>query len=209
MLKSKPNHIYWFTGFIVYLIAGAIILLTHTKGEFELTVNQYHTEVADYFFAYYTWVGDGLVYVVIAIIIFFMYSRRAGVLALVCYAITGLTAQILKKTIFQGYPRPKAFFDDSVVLHFVQGVEIHNSNSFPSGHSVSVFSLFCLLSLYFKQPFWSVIFLFLAILGSFSRVYLLQHFLVDTYFGAIIGTVLTLILYYAFTKRYPILPKTS
>jgi membrane-associated phospholipid phosphatase len=44
-----------------------------------------------------------------------------------------------------------------------------------------------LLSLYFKNKYVTGLFMIIAILVGISRIYLLQHFFVDIYFGSIIG----------------------
>jgi membrane-associated phospholipid phosphatase len=198
----RHTQVFWF-GFCLYVLAGGFLLLGYQKGAFELLVNQYHVVWADIFFKYFTWVGDGIFYVAVAAGLFF-YRRRVGILLLLSYAITGLAVQLLKIFVFAEMQRPKAFFGDTVVLRFVEGVEMHTHNSFPSGHTVSAFSLACVLVLWLKSPLWSIICLLCAVLVGFSRVYLLQHFFLDTYCGAILGTWLTALIFYLFTRKFPL-----
>jgi membrane-associated phospholipid phosphatase len=183
-------NVYFIIGFFIYLLIGAIILLNFEKGEFELWLNQRHQVGADIFFKYFTHIGDGIFFLGV-IVVLWVYNRLKAILGLLVFITTGLTSQALKLLVFPGVPRPKAFFGEKYALHFVEGVEIHLSNSFPSGHSITAFAVFFLLSLLVKNKLWGILFIILAIFGAFSRVYLLQHFFVDTYFGALIGVVIT------------------
>ena len=87
--------------------------------------------------------------------------------------------------------RPVAFFDESIHLNFVDGVDVHSSNTFPSGHTATAFALFALLyiALNNRSIIISTSLFILAFLVGLSRVYLLQHFIVDAYFGAILGVL--------------------
>lgn len=191
------------TGLGLYLVFISSLLLLNEKGDFVLWLNAFHQPYLDTFFAYYTFVGDGIFYAIVVIILFFMH-KRAALIGLLSFALSGGIAQGLKRLVFAEAPRPKAFFGDSVDLHFVEGVSVHLSNSFPSGHTTTAFSVFCLLALYYPRSWWQILCLVLAILGAVSRVYLVQHFLVDTLFGAIIGTTVSLLVWsYFMLKRKP------
>lgn len=149
----------------------------------------------DVFFYYLTDLADGAVGFGIVIGLVFVRYRwaLAGVLSLL---IAGLFTQLLKHSFFAGELRPSAFYKNSGwVFHTVDGLNLHSVNSFPSGHSTSVFALFCLLTLLVSNKRWGWLFLFLAVLGAYSRVYLFQHFVADIYVGSIIGTVSTLLVF--------------
>jgi membrane-associated phospholipid phosphatase len=201
MIKLIRTNAEFFGGFAVYLLLGGILLLSQNKGDFEWWVNQQNRPFLDVFFTYYTWVGDGWFYVLVILGLFWWRNWQTALLGLICFGFTGLAAQFLKHFIFVEAMRPKAFFGESVALHFVEGIEIHTSQSFPSGHTTTAFSVFCLLSLLIQNKQWSWLFLVLAILAGFSRVYLLQHFWVDTYFGAMLGVGLTLFIYWFYPKK--------
>ena len=47
-----------------------------------------------------------------------------------------------------------------------------------------------------NKPFFTALIVFYAILVAYSRVYLFQHFPVDTAVGALIGTGVSLLVYY-------------
>ena len=106
---------------------------------------------------------------------------------------TLLATYLTKQILFHGIPRPIAFFEDSYNLYLVEGVKIHRSNSFPSGHTTTAFAVFSLLILIVKNNYLKFSFALLAIFAGFSRIYLSQHFLIDVLAGAILGIMIALI----------------
>ncbi len=193
------KNAYFFLCFCFFLIVVGILLLFNEKGALELAINREHQRWLDVFFKYLTHVGDGLFYVLV-IVILLIFRRRQGWIALVCFAVVGASVQFLKKLVFYQALRPKLFFGEQELLHFVEGVSVHSHESFPSGHAATAFSVFCLLSLFSKNPVWGLPLCILAILAACSRVYLLQHFILDIYVGAILGTILTLVIYHLMTR---------
>ncbi len=171
------------------------LLFTYSKAQLHIASNQCYNNFFDHFFYYITNLGDGAFCITIGILLLF-YSIRSSFLVLISYAASGILAQILKKIFFSGIVRPKAYFEGIFNLRFVQGVEIHTSNSFPSGHSVSAFALFLSLSIILKNKYLQVLFLILAAITAYSRVYLSQHFLIDITFGSLIGVFTTMTYYY-------------
>jgi membrane-associated phospholipid phosphatase len=101
-----------------------------------------------------------------------------------------------------------------MALPLVEDVNMHHSNSFPSGHASTFFVFFtcaALLLTYLyqqKDPHcrnrrsWMLmniimlILLTLAALGAYSRVYLSQHFLLDVCVGSIIGFISPCLFFY-------------
>ncbi len=169
----------------IWIFAG-IILIVWQKAEIHLFLNAYHTGFSDTFFKYITNLGDGLMPLILFVIFLFFSFRKAFIIGL-SGAATGLLAQFFKRVIFKDIARPSAFFKDIADLYLVPGVEVHQSFSFPSGHSATVFGLFIVLALFSKSKTTQLVLLIVAILTGYSRIYLSQHFLVDVYFGAILG----------------------
>lgn len=186
---------------LVFTLIGAIILINTTKGDVEIWVNQFHSPSLNIFFYWITYLGDGLFSFLVIIALFF---RRIywGILSVISFLATAVVTQFLKRIIFEGFPRPSRFFDPSLIhLKYVEGLEIHGYFSFPSGHSSGVFSVFLLLSLISKKPLIQVFCFFTAIITAISRIYLLQHFLMDIYAGTILGIVVTSFSYYFIEYR--------
>ncbi len=131
--------------------------------------------------------GSGYFVVLIGLICIYR-NRILAYKILLGYAISGILVQILKKQIFKGFPRPVEYFKEMAdQLHWVDGLQLNHWNSFPSGHTASAFLLATLLSFRFKDTAWQLLLFTYACLVGFSRVYLLEHFLVDAYAGAAIG----------------------
>ena len=127
-----------------------------------------------------------------------------------CYAFTSLLAQLIKYNMPGENFRPRShFWLDSHRIHFVDGVEIMVAYSFPSGHTTSAFSMFLLFSVFVKNQFLSFVFFVMALMVGYSRMYLGQHFFADVYGGAIIGTSITIIIYYLLDSVWRLSEKES
>jgi len=150
-------------------------------------------------FAHITLCGDGIFVILVALCLLF-YRVGYSILIISTYALTSVIVQILKKIFFAGAPRPKLYFQGLYDLHFVQGVNVHSINSFPSGHAASAFALFLCLALITRYQILRIVFLFLAIFVAYSRIYLSQHFLVDIVVGSLIGIIIVIVYYYFHKK---------
>jgi membrane-associated phospholipid phosphatase len=195
----RDNRIFYILT-LLFIITGALILALTDKGEVEIFVNRHSQPVADQVFYYLTFLGDGIL---ICLIILYMFVRKIwyGVLGTVIFAISSLITQVFKRTVFADFPRPSRYFDASHGLRYMEDLEIHQWNSFPSGHSSGAFTIFLLISLISKKPWIQTACFLLALAAAFSRVYLLQHFYMDIYGGAIAGVVITSFLYYQFQYK--------
>lgn len=180
--------------FIPYFLVSALvlyILLIFDKKTGHLVLTSVHNNFLDSFFTLLTHLGDGIL-VVITGIIFLVIRIRYGFLVILSYSLSGLFVQLLKKTVFEDFDRPFKYFEDTTPLHFVEGLNIHVYNSFPSGHATSAFALFfaiCLISENKLMKFTTLVF---ASLVAYSRVYLSQHFLIDIWAGSVTGIAFTL-----------------
>ena len=189
----------FYLGYIIFLVLGGFVMLTNSKPKIHLFINQHHSPVADTFFKYITNLGDGWSVVVLVVILIFINYRYAIVMA-VCNILGGIVSQILKHYVFPGMLRPKGFFNNIAQLYFVPGVEIFSYNSFPSGHSVTAFAIFCCLAAWTKNSVLQIIYICSAIVIGFSRVYLSQHFFEDVYCGSIIGVLCGMSMLLVFQK---------
>jgi membrane-associated phospholipid phosphatase len=176
--------------FMLMLLVAGSILIYLPKGDEVIYVNQLHSRVADFFFRYVTHLGDGMFAVAVAVALLWVRFRHS-IQILLAWSISGLVVQLLKRTIFANMPRPAAYFADFMPLHYVEGVTIHTTNSFPSGHSTTAFAVFLSLSIILQgRSIWLSAGCFVAaFITAFSRVYLVQHFGTDVYVGACIGTL--------------------
>jgi len=196
------DKIYKYPGMIIYycfLIFGGILLVLYPKGEWVVLLNGYHTKIGDNFFKYWTFLGDGIVFALL--ILFFIFrSYFFTLLTVLSVVIQTIFIQGLKRYVYQDIVRPKLFFENFNNFHMVEGVDIHSFNAFPSGHTASAFTIALILSLYLKNKKWSSVFIIVAILVGVSRVYLLQHFFIDVYFGSLLGILSFLIALFILAK---------
>jgi membrane-associated phospholipid phosphatase len=199
LLLIRQNKIY-FTCLGLYFFIVGILLMVQGKGDLVLVLNRHHHPLLDTIFKYVTYLGDGIFVVPFILFIFLFINIFEGIIMLSSVLISFLAVQFLKNYVFPEMMRPLLYFPSSANLYFVEGVEIHSHNSFPSGHSAQAFSIFLVLTLFSKNKNWSYAFFLMAVLVTISRMYLAQHFFVDTYFGALIATVLTLITYTYFVN---------
>lgn len=210
--------------FSIYIVAYLLLLLfviglqfVYPKLELHLLLNSYHTEVLDVFFKYYTTFAEWTLYVLALLPL--IWKRKE---LTIFFAISELSAaaviQLLKHLITT--MRPICMFEKchDVVLPLVEGVDLHRSNSFPSGHASTFFIFFtcCALILAYQHQLkapqndrrrWIMINLamlalfMLAALGAYSRIYLSQHFLVDVCVGSFIGFITPCLVFYFGRKK--------
>jgi membrane-associated phospholipid phosphatase len=169
-----------------------------SKADIHLFINSLNNNIADQFFKIITNMGDGLFIVIIGVL-FLLYRTRISINIISTYIISGLVAQIIKRLI--DAPRPVTFFEGITNLHLVEGVKMATVHSFPSGHTTSIFALSLCLAYVWNKKMVQVIWLFVACIVAYSRMYLSQHFLIDVTAGSIIGVTTVLIFTY-FSEKW-------
>ncbi len=169
-----------------------IILITLSllggKIELFLLLNENLGIIADYFFHYLTYLGDGIVWVPLAVFIF-IYKKQLFPLLLATIIISTLIVQGSKQFVFPHEARPSATITNLTQIHTVEGVELHRSNSFPSGHNTTAFSVYLILCLVLSTRYFWIIGFFIAALVGYSRIYLAQHFPLDAGAGMLTAMV--------------------
>jgi membrane-associated phospholipid phosphatase len=187
--------------FLVICLTGLALLPFYKKGAIELIINAYHHPVLDDFFRMITHLGDGLI-LIIPIILFIFHKYCYLVLLTLSTLIHLVLVHIGKKWIFQGMPRPAEFFKD-IPFYEVPGIQLHHWGSFPSGHTTTAFMLASFFYLVLPKKFKiHALLMGIATIVGLSRVYLMQHFLMDIWAGAILGVVSTLAAYFIVLKLF-------
>ena len=189
------NHLALFIPFSVILIFGIILLLTFSKIDIHLFINKHSSTFFDQCFKYITEFGAFLLIAPI-IIIMALFKYRYALMAIASSVLASLIVQILKRILYTDSPRPKVVFQDIYDLHFVENVHLYSTHSFPSGHTAGAFALFVVLALINKRPVCQFLFLMMAVLVGYSRMYLSQHFLIDVVVGSVVGTASALTCYF-------------
>jgi len=147
---------------------------------------------ADRFFEYTTYLGDGVIWVPIAVL-FFIYRSKYLALLFGAFLFSTLFTQVTKNFIFPELPRPTKLIENIQLIHTVPGVELHTIDSFPSGHTTTAFTVFLLACLFIPTKKIIPIGFLIALLVGYSRVYLAQHFPLDVGAGMIAACVTLLL----------------
>ena len=205
---------------IAYLVLITYVfwlLYVYPKLELHLLLNSWHTDMQDIFFKYYSTLAEWPLYV-LALVPILLKRKEITIFFFVCELLAGTLLQILKHLICT--ERPICAFEHckNMVLPLVQGVNMHHSNSFPSGHASTFFVFYTccalLLACHYQKAekhnhrTWLIInltmllLLALATLGAYSRIYLSQHFLSDVCMGSIIGFLTPCLVFYFFSNKF-------
>ena len=189
MIKSEK---YFLLTFVGIWIAALLFLLVVGKVESHLLLNSYHTNILDTFFRYFTQVGGWVPCAVAGVLLVFKKWRVAVVILAGQLTATLITTPL--KRIIRA-PRPSVVLQElGIQFPTVEGVDLHTTLSFPSGHTSAVFA-FCFAMAIFCPKWWQkILCLLVAIVGGYSRIYLSQHFLEDVLAGSVVGIVAVLIL---------------
>jgi membrane-associated phospholipid phosphatase len=192
-MRPKSLNPYFLAVAFLFLAVSAALAFGWPKGTPELWINRHTHLYSDKFFLYATEIGHGLFFTAVVIVLTFVRISYAAVVAfsgLLC----SIVSNALKHLVYADAPRPPKFFE-GMQLHFVQGSEILYANSFPSGHTMTAFALCFLLSQLARNQRWGLVYGLLSAAVGLSRVYLLKHFFLDVFIGAIVGMVIAFVAY--------------
>ncbi len=197
MIKLMRQKAWFLIPSLFVIVLSAVFILLSTKADLHLLLNKFHTAFFDSFFKIATYLGDGVVVVIIGLLALVL-SLRLSAFIITTYAATGIFVQLLKHFFFTDVLRPAAYFKDIATLYLIEGVRLYHHNSFPSGHAASAFALFLCLAVSTNKKFMHFLCFLMASITAYSRVYLSQHFLIDVLTGAIIGIAGAVGFYYVF-----------
>jgi len=197
------NNFIFISIYILMLFKVGDLLLKNGKVQIHRSINStVGNQFFDQFFKFVTHLGDGLFAILITVITLF-FSVKKSLYILFSYIFASLTTSIIKNYIYIDTCRPSFAFEFFVrePLKLVEGVEMNIFNSFPSGHSTSAFAVFISLMFLSNNFFMKFLWLLIAFLAAYSRTYLSQHWLVDIYFGSLIGFSFSIFFYFFFYKK--------
>ena len=165
--------------------------------DFHLIANQYHNRFFDIFFKYYTKTGEWMFGILVFVYTIWKSNYRSIFIFLTAAMLQFAVVQCIKRMFFADHWRPAYYFQQKGIdLHLVDGIQQGITYTFPSGHTATAFFVFFFLSILVKNRWIQVLCGFAAALAAYSRIYLSQHFVLDTAIGALLGVTLVVISYY-------------
>ncbi|MFL5810104.1 MAG: phosphatase PAP2 family protein [Flavisolibacter sp.] len=186
---------------LVLAIIIAVFVLIYGKNESFLVINKYNSPAFDYIFRFWTYLGDGIIWV--PLFVYVLLFRRDFLIAVIAgVIISTILSQGLKNYVFPEDMRPIVVLTEKV--RTIPGYVINRVHSFPSGHTSTAFTLALLMAFIVRGNFWVFFFPLVAFFVGYSRVYLAQHFVTDVFAGIFIGVIsswLSLLLYEKFRKK--------
>ncbi|MDO5089625.1 MAG: phosphatase PAP2 family protein [Leptotrichiaceae bacterium] len=130
---------------------------------------------------FFTRLGDhGFIWIALsAVFLFIKKYRKTGIISLLSLLICAITVNVILKPVIQR-PRPFSEISDIILL-----INEPKDFSFPSGHTAASFVM---IYVFFKNMRKHFIFILtIAVLISFSRLYLTVHYVSDVVAGILIG----------------------
>lgn len=182
--------------FILFEVVGWFFVGSTERLDQLLLINGANNAFADILFQGLTAIAE-VVLPVLFLIYLFRFRKEFALPYAYSYALSTGLIQFLKHFVFSGALRPLAYFAHSgIKWHIVSGLMISEYNSMPSGHTGAAFFMFFWVAVLLKRFHWGFIAGILAVGVAYSRVYLFQHFPVDTLVGAFLGTSSSYLFYY-------------
>ncbi len=202
MKSLKANGTY-FISYLIALAIGVSIVSLNTPAQTFLWLNTYHTPSLDTFMALYTHMGTA--FFSVFLLGFCNKKRYTPQQFVAAYYLLGgmilLAAIFLLKHYFH-LPRPLGYPEISQYYKPVASAPMIYANSYPSGHTATIFfsvTAYLLINKYNRIIQFS--FLLVAVSVGFSRIYVWAHFLEDVLAGSYIGMMIPLALYCFFYKK--------
>ncbi len=189
--------------YAIYCIIITLVIflfLCYTKVELFLFINLHYNSVLDVFFYLITELGSTWTYLLVLLVSLFL-SRRFTYSLLFGLLISSVLAQGLKHFVFDDANRPLEYFKNTMVIHHLNISDALRFHSFPSGHSVSAFTLATLIMAFSVKRKFDLVLLLAAFLVAYSRVYLGQHFVEDVVFGSFLGVFSGTLAAYVFRDK--------
>lgn len=157
-------------------------------------INNIHNNILDKIMITLTNLGDaGIIWIIIAIILLFIKkTRKCGILMMISMILGLIIGNGILKNLIQRQ-RP-CWIDTNILLLIPNPTDF----SFPSGHTLASFEASIMILLHSKK--WGIPAIILSILIAFSRMYLFVHFPTDILGGAILGTTISILVYYVSEK---------
>jgi len=180
--------------FIIFSIGMTIVLLTGINKALFLYINSSASHIYPFIWANLTFLGDTLP----ACLMMLLFIRKKPNLVwsgVVATLIATLIVNVLKYYIVS--PRPPSVIEKDMINIIGPALYAH---SFPSGHTVTIFTFAGLLIFYFRSVYIRLFMVFMAILIGISRIAVGVHWPGDVLGGASLGIFFAIAGYYSNCK---------
>lgn len=182
---------------IFYVVISLVFLfflnnVLNVDSGLAISINSIYNPSLDSIFLAITIFGSTIFWAIMIILMLLVGDRKMAIYLFFALLIDSFLTLALKSI----FLRPRPFEALPVEL---RTVETNLGSSFPSGHAERVFSGAVILGYKYKKL--RIALFILAILVSFSRVYLGVHYPIDVFFGAMNGIVMGLAVLNIPTKR--------
>ncbi len=204
MTQNNSNNAFNISFLFSILLAICVGLFILWMGKFDSFqfINSHHSTFFDYFFRFYTYLGDGFLWIPFFLYCIFL-KKDFATTVIAGFIISSLLTQLLKRVVFPDELRPVTFLTTEFPIHLIEGIKMNRLYSFPSGHTATAFTIALLITILINKRIWNYLLPLLALLVGYSRLYLAQHFVSDVLFGIVIGIVSAFLSYYLIKKSHP------
>lgn len=170
-----------------------------------LEINGCHSPFFDAFFYTYTKTAVWIPLLLLLFVLIYKQWRTQGLWIILFIGLSILLSDQISSSIIKPLVarlRPTHDPDMSPLIHTVNNYR-SGLYGFLSSHAANTFAVVTLLTLVFKRTGFAIAFYLWAFFTAYSRVYLGVHFAGDVFCGAILGSFIGLLLYYALVYITP------
>lgn len=188
-MQTLINSRKLFFQIMLLLLAAAFLLwLFFGKTFASVSLHDPHPFWLNVFFINYTFMGNGLFVVCLALVLIFRFKKnQQGIAILYGFFLSVVVIQLLKN--IDNLSNPVISFEQGQTVFTANNISLIDLGSFISGHTTIAFALATVLSLTIKNSKWQLLLLAAALLLGYSRIYLEQAFLPGIIIAAVVGTV--------------------
>ena len=158
--------------------------------EFLKLLEKIRNPVFDFIFSLITYCGDEIIFMAIAIILFWCVSKKEGYYILTVGFVGTIINQFLKLT----FRIPRPWVKDPTFTIVESAREAATGYSFPSGHTQNSVGTFGGVAYAFKEKWVRITCIVFAVLVPFSRMYLGVHTPLDVGVSILVAVALILII---------------